>query len=90
MCLGYGDLVRQDDDTDVAENRSDVDQPSQTSQSTGRSIIRVATLPLKATRGSSPGTGRDTQSMAFLRTAVIELLYSGEAISRPSWPIIAL
>ena len=34
--------------------------------------------------GGSPGAGRDTQSMAFLRTAVTELLYSGEAISRPS------
>src|SRR5262249_8622260 len=51
----------------------------------GDALIRVATLPLNATRGGSPGAGRDAQSMAFFRTAVMELLYSGEAISRPSW-----
>jgi hypothetical protein len=28
VCLGHGDLVRQDDDTDVAEDRPEVDQPS--------------------------------------------------------------
>src|SRR5262245_26402717 len=35
--LGYGELVRQDDHADVAEDRPDVDQPSQTSQGAGRS-----------------------------------------------------
>src|SRR5262249_29023395 len=51
----------------------------------GEALIRVAALPLKATRGGSPGAGRHTKSMTFFRTAVMELLYSGEAISRPSW-----
>src|SRR5262245_10088939 len=35
--LGDGELVRQDDHADVAEDRPDVDQPSQTSQGAGRS-----------------------------------------------------
>ena len=30
------------------------------------------------------GSGRDAQSMAFFRAAEMELLYSGDAISRPS------
>jgi len=47
----------------------------------------VASLPRKAARDGSPGAGRDTQSMTFFRTAGRELLYSGEAISRPSWSI---
>src|SRR5262249_30678637 len=51
----------------------------------GEALIRVATLPLKATRDGSPRAGRDTQSMTFFRTAVMELLYSGEARSKPSW-----
>ena len=50
----------------------------------GEALIRVATLLRKATNDGSPGAGRETQSMAFFSTAVIELLYSGEAMSRPS------
>ena len=34
--LGHGDLVGQHDDADVAEDRADVDQPSQTAKGTGR------------------------------------------------------
>ena len=40
--------------------------------------IRAATFPVNATSSGSPGRGRETQSMTFLSTAVIELLYSGQ------------
>ena len=40
---------------------------------------------VKATSAGSFGAGRDAQSMAFFKTAVIELLYSGAAIRKPSW-----
>ena len=43
----------------------------------------AAVLPVKHSSGASPGTGRDAQSMAFLSTAEIELLYSGEEIMNP-------
>ena len=61
-----------------------MDQPSQTAEGAGEALIRVAALLRKATNDGSPGAGRDTQSMAFFSTAVMELLYSGQAISRPS------
>ena len=42
-------------------------------------LINVATLPANG----SLGWGRDTQSIVFLSTAVIELLYSGAEIRKP-------
>ena len=45
----------------------------------------AAVLPANALRPGSPGSVvRETQSIVFLSTAVIELLYSGEAISSAS------
>ena len=42
-----------------------------------------ATLPRNATWGASPGSGREAQSIAFLSTAVMAVLYSGELTSQP-------
>ena len=54
VCLRHGDLVRQNDHTDVAEDRADVHQPSQTSQRTGRSAHQGGDLALVSDQGRLP------------------------------------
>ena len=83
MRLGDSDLVWENDHADVAEDRPDVDQPSQTAKGPGEALIRVATYS-EGHQGSLARSRPQTQSMAFFSTAVMELLYSGEAMSRPS------
>ena len=50
--------------------------------------INPPTLPSNAARSLSPFTLCDSQSMVFLSSGVIEVLYSGLAISRPFAAII--
>ena len=50
--------------------------------------MSAAALPAKHASGGSPATGRDAQSIAFLSTPLIELLYSGALIRRPWWASI--
>src|SRR5262249_10249937 len=46
--------------------------PLEPPRAPGEALISVATLLRKATNDGSPGAGRDTQSMAFFSTAVLE------------------
>src|SRR5260370_39622755 len=49
--LGHGDLVRENDDADVAEDLADVGQPSQTAQGTGRSAHQGGDLAPEGHQG---------------------------------------
>ena len=73
------------DDAEVAEDRRTWTSPPLTAQGTGRTAHQGATLPRTPWGWLARPVG--TQSMAFFRTAGEELLFSGEAISRPSWSI---
>jgi hypothetical protein len=51
----------------------------------GDALIRPATLPRNAGAGPwSAGWLREAQSIVFLSSGASELLYSGEAIRKPS------
>ena len=52
--------------------------------------ISPPTLPSNGARSLSPLTLCDSQSMVFLSSGVIDVLYSGLAISRPFAAIISL
>ena len=84
VCLGYGGLIGQHHDADIAEDGTQMDQTAKPTKVAGRGTHQNGGLPFERQRDGSLGTGRDTQSMAFFKTAVIELLYSGEAIRKPS------
>ncbi len=58
-------------------------QTTQPTKCSRRSTQDGSHFSLNAASGVSPGAARDTQSSAFLRTAVKELLYSGDAINKP-------
>ncbi len=50
----------------------------------GEALTSAHVFPEKATSGGSSSLStRETQSMVFFSAAVMELLYSGEAISNP-------
>ena len=49
----------------------------------GEALTSPATLSTKHSSGFSAGPGRDPQSIVFLRTPEIELLYSGDAMRSP-------
>ena len=66
------DLVRENNHADVAEDRPDVDQPSQTTKGARESVISVATLPRKAANDDLPGAGRDSQSIDRSSTAAAD------------------
>jgi len=79
----YADLVRLRDgdlsldhaDADVSEKRPEL----------GEAARMAAVLPARAATGASPSAvARDTQSMAFFNAPVMEPLYSGDAMIRPS------
>ncbi len=77
-----GNLFRQHDDTNTAQDRTQVNQTSESPQSAGRCGHQCGNLA--RVRCQACFAGRDTQSMVFFNSGVMELLYSGEEISRPS------
>ena len=51
----------------------------------GEADSSAQVLPRKAASGGSSPVLRLAQSMAFLSSGVMALLYSGQAISQPAW-----
>ena len=83
--LGDGDLVRQHQHADVAEDRPHVDQAAEAAEPAGRRAHQRRHFALVAPRAAlRPAPGRETQSIVFFNSGVIELLYSGQEINRPS------